>query len=253
MDRHSLFKLAVLGIALCTACVQTCSAQQQQQPRGQSRQGGRSGLGQSGFGQGISSGFGASPMGQGGRGQGGMGGAGFGQDAFGGFAGAGGGMGGAGGQQGFGNNQAGLGQQNGFLGGNAAQTQNFFQNLNGGQRRTAMFDFMIENLNEMRDRGGRGEGNDRTPPVRVKLRPAFETPLGTMRQLNADLETRLTSSLADLGVDNPVITMERRIVTLSGTVASDHQKQLVEKMISLEPGVSAVDNRLMVEAETAEE
>jgi osmotically-inducible protein OsmY len=109
-----------------------------------------------------------------------------------------------------------------------------------------MFDFMIENLNDMRESRGR-DGRDNAPPVRVKLRPAFDTPLSTMRQISVDLQSRVASSVEDLGVADSRITMEGRTLTLEGKVATEHQRALVEKMVSLEPGVSSIDNRLTVE------
>ena len=205
-----------------------------------------SSFGQSGFGQGGQSTFSGSAFGgaQGGRGQSRGAGMGMGQSAFGGS-----GMG----QQALGNNQLGVAGQGGFLGGDAAQTQNFFRNMNGGQRRTAMLEFMIENLNDMRDRGNRGNGRENTPPVRVKLRPAFETPLGTMQQLNTDVQSRLTTSVSELGVIDTRITMDGRTLTLEGTVGSEHQRELAAKIASLEPGVSSVDNQLIVDPSVVEE
>ncbi len=187
--------------------------------------------------------------GQAGRGQS-RGGAGFGQNAFGGATGGdafgGGGFGGTG-PQATGINQPGVNPQGEFLGGDGAQTQNVFRAMNGGQRRTAMFDFMIENLNDMRESRGR-DSRGAAPPVRVKLRPAFDTPLSTMRQVSVDLQSRLSSSLDRLGVKDSRITMDGRTLTLEGKVASEHQRALIEKMASLEPGVTSINNRLTVEA-----
>lgn len=246
MPLRTLFTTNFVSL-VCSAMFAGVCAAQVGNPTNQGQAGG---FGGSGFGQGGQSAFGGG--GQGGRGQS-RGGAGYGANAFGGGA----GMGGAGfggvGQQGVGNNQLGPAGQDAFIGNDAAQTQNFFRNLNGGQRRTAMFDFMIENLNDMRDRGGRGNGRDNAPPVRVKLRPAFETPLGTMQQLSTDLQSRLSSSVSDLGVTNSRITMEGRTLTLEGTVATKHQRDLVEKMVSLEPGVSIVENRLVVDSATVQD
>jgi hypothetical protein len=210
----------------------------------------QSGYGQSSFGQ---SSFGQSAFGQssfGGTGQSGFGSGmgGRGQSRAGGFGGGGGtGFGGGAGGQGFGNNGIGTPGQGNFLGGNAAQTQNFFQALSGGQQRTQMFDFMVENLNEMRDRGNQGGGEDRAPPVRVKLRPAFETPLGTMAQVTSEVHSRLTASLTEQGVVDSRVSHDGRTVTLEGRVASEHQKALIEKMASFEPGVGTIDNRLIVD------
>lgn len=200
---------------------------------------GQSSFGQSSFGRGGQSSFGGTT---GGRGQS-RGGTGFGSNTFGGNA-----SGAA-----FGNNQAGVGGQNNFLGGNAAQTQNFFRNLNGGQRRNSTFDFTIENLNEMRDRGKRGGNGERTPPVRVKLRPAFTMSADTMAQVTSEVQSRLTTSLAEQGVADSRVSSDGRAMTLEGRVATEHQKALIEKMLSLEPGVSTIENRLVVDPTVAAE
>lgn len=240
----------VLPIFVSLACSVIFANLCHAQGRNTMQQGGRGGMGQSAFGlSGQGGNFGGG--GQGGRGQSRAGG----QGGFGSSGGFGsGGMGGGafGGMGQGGTNQLAPGQ-NGFLGSNSDQVQDLFRNRRGAQGRTTMFDFMIENLNEMRDRGGRGGGDNRTPPVRVKLRPAFETPLGTIQQVNSEVQTRLSSSLNDLGVTDSRIAMEGRTLTLEGTVASDHQKALVEKMISLEPGVSTIDNRLTVDPSLEEE
>lgn len=237
--------ISCVPLVCLAAFISTCSAQN----RGSMNQGGafgqsaggQSSFGQSAFGGSGQSGFGS---GMGGRGQS-RGGAGTGANAFG--AGSGTGFGGGPGGQGFGNNQVGAAGQGNFLGGDGAQTQNFFRALNGGQRRTAMFDYMIENLNEMRDQGNGGNGNDRLPPVRVKLRPAFETPLGTMQEVTSEVHSRLTASLADQGVADSRVSLDGRTMTLEGRVATEHQKALIEKMVSLEPGIRNIDNRLIVD------
>ena len=217
------------------------------QGRNPMQQGGQGGMGQSAFGL-SGQGGGGQGVGRGQSRAGGQGGFG----ASGGFGSGSTGGGAFGGMGQGGTNQLATGQ-NGFIGSNSDQVQDLFRNRRGAQGRTAMFDFMIENLNEMRDRGGRGGGDNRTPPVRVKLRPAFETPLGTMQQVNSDVQTRLSSSLNDLGVTDTRIAMEGRTLTLEGTVASDHHKALVEKMISLEPGVSTIENRLTVDPSLEQE
>jgi hypothetical protein len=239
LGRFSLFVITfVAGIAVCCS---TCTAQNRGSMN-QSRTTGQSSFGQSSFGQGQSS-FGST----GGRGQsrGGFGSNSFGGNSFGGGGGT--GFGNNNGRAGFGNNQAGAAGQDNFLGSDAAQTQNFFRNLNGGQRRNATFDFNIENLNEMRDRGNRGGNSDRTPSVRVKLRPTFATSSETMAQVSSEVHSRLATSLTDQGVVDSRVSSNGRTMTLEGRVGSEHQRALIEKILSLEPGVSTIENRLVVD------
>jgi osmotically-inducible protein OsmY len=112
---------------------------------------------------------------------------------------------------------------------------------------------MIENLNEMRDRGNRGGSGERTPPVRVKLRPAFEMSPDTMAQVTSEVQSRLATSLAEQGVADSRVSSDGRAMTLEGRVATEHQKALIEKMLSLEPGVSTIENRLVVDPTIASE
>jgi hypothetical protein len=247
LSRFSFTWLLCIAAIASECAAQNRGSQNQRSSFGQGG-GGQSGFGQSAFGQGGQSAFGGAGVGRG-QSRGGAG-AGYGANAFG--AGSGTGFGGVPSGQ-FGNNQIAGPGQGGFLGGDANQTQNFFRALNGGQRRTAMFDYMIENLNEMRDRGNGGGNGDRTPPVRVKLRPAFETPLGTMAKVATDVQARLAISLAEQGVVDSRLSLEGRTMTLEGRVATEHQKALIAKMASLEPGVSDVDNRLIVDPTVASE
>jgi hypothetical protein len=245
MRLRTLATLSVLSVSFVGMFAEYCHAQGSQFGQGGgSNRGGSSSFSGSGRGQSR----GGSALGNSntfGAGRGGMGGAGFGS-GYGtqGFAGAQGGMQ----QGGIGNNQSGIAPNNGFIGG-AQDMQNFFRGLNGQRQRNASFNSMIENLNDMRQTQG-NEGADRSPPVRVQLRPAFETPLGTIARMNADVQTRLNSTIADLGVTNPQITINERIVTLEGRVKTAHDRQLIEKLISLEPGVTEIDNRLMVDLPT---
>jgi hypothetical protein len=213
-------------------------------------QGAGGGSNRGGFGSFGGSGRGQSRSGTGygnnttGASRGGMGGAGFGsQYGTGGFADGQGQQ-----QQGFGNNQSGIAPNGGFIGG-AQDMQNFFRAMNGQRQRTAVFDSMIENLNDMRETRS-DSGTDRTPPVRVQLRPAFDTPLRTIARMNADLQTRVIATATDLGVTNPQITMDGRTLTLEGRVKTAHDRELIEKLISLEPGVTEIDNRLTVDLPT---
>lgn len=244
MRLRILATLSVLSIFSVGMFAEYCHAQGSQFGQGGSSMS-RGGLGSSGgAGRGQSrsgAGFGNNTFG---ASRGGMGGAGFGSSY------GSGGLGGGQGMQqgGIGNNQSGIASNSGFIGG-AQDMQNFFRSLNGQRQNTASFNPMIENLNEMREPQG-NDGSDRSPPVRVQLRPAFETPLGTIARVNADVQSRVVATATDLGVTNPTITMEGRTLTLEGRVKTAHERALVEKLISLEPGVTEIDNRLMVDLPT---
>ena len=154
---------------------------------------------------------------------------------------------GQGGVQPGGLQQGAGGQQRGFVGNDAQDSQNMFQNLNGRDRRRAMFNFALDSLNEMRDSRRRWQNRNRTPPAaRVKLTPEIDIAPLAPADTAAVLNQRLGQVLAPRGGDSVTVAMEGRTAVLTGAVASEHDKALAEKMASFEPGVSEVQNLLTV-------
>ena len=51
------------------------------------------------------------------------------------------------------------------------------------------------------------------------------------------------------GPDQVAVRMEGNVVTLTGTVATSHERKLAEQLVRLEPGVGTVENRLTVKGE----
>lgn len=164
-----------------------------------------------------------------------------------------------GGQQGLqGGSQFGQGQQQGlqgananqggFVGGDAQDMRSAFENMRGRERRQVMFDMMVENLNEMRDRRSERDARRRQPDlVRVQIRAPSNLPLLDSQQVAVTLQANLIRSLELQGLAAPRVELEGRTATLSGPVASDHERTVIEKMIALQPGVSQVENLLTVE------
>jgi len=238
--------MPVRVLIACSAALLVCFSSLPHSTFAQNRATGFGGIGQ-GQGQG-GLGFG-SQQGFGGGMQGG-----FGQNQFGGGMGM--------GQQGFGQGAmgqnpqqlrqsqqmmgAGQGQDN-FIGSGAAASQNFFRNLGMGQRRAMGMNFMIENLNEMRDQGGQGGPRNEPPPVRLQFRPAFEVSASSAATVSQNVKSRLTNDLDISGVENLEIHVEDRRATLVGTVPTEHDLALIGKIVSFEPGISQVENQLEVE------
>lgn len=164
-----------------------------------------------------------------------------------------------GGQQGqFGGGQFGPGQQqglqgangnqSGFVGGDAQDMRSAFENMGGRERRRVMFDFMVENLNQMRDRRAERNARRRQPDlVRVQLRAPSNLPLMDSQQVAVTLQSNLTRSLELQGLTAPRVELDGRTATVSGAVVSDHERAVIEKMIALQPGVSQVENLLTVD------
>ena len=231
--------------------------------------GGSSGLGSSGFGGGFgSSGFGSSSFG-GGFGGGGFGGSGFGS-GFGSGLGSGFGSG-LGGGSGFGGSRFGSGSgvfRNAGIG-SGSFGQSGLSGMQGGQAfvgrdsgdMQAFFGQMGRASNQFFQQlgrtvgGGRGQRAQRrataqaeneAPPVRVRLNVAFDYPQAPPPALATTVRTRLDPILARRSVASPDVGVVSDTVVLRGTVASDNERRLIERLVSLEPGVAAVENQLTV-------
>ena len=85
-------------------------------------------------------------------------------------------------------------QEQSFVGRDAEDVRDTFRNLTRGQRRRAMMDMVVENLNEMRESRRRWRDQQRQPPsVRVQLRPAFDYPGVAVDRVALEVQTRLTA------------------------------------------------------------
>ncbi len=143
-------------------------------------------------------------------------------------------------------------RQNGFIGSSAEQIRNQLRNQNPQQSRQAVFNFAIESLNELREsRRQRQAQRNAAPPVRVHLRPLFSVPQPTSAELTARVRSQLSKAMPD-SIASPQVSVSQGTVTLQGQVKSNYDRQLMEKMASLQPGVSQVENRLTIEPRQGE-
>ena len=120
------------------------------------------------------------------------------------------------------------------------------QNLSGRERRTMMFDMMIENLSDMRDSGRGGNRREPAPPARVRIQQGFAAPqtaAGPARQVAVG---RARQALVRKGLEGVDATVAGETVVLRGVVAGEYDRQLAEQLFALEPGIAAVDNQLTV-------
>jgi BON domain len=122
-------------------------------------------------------------------------------------------------------------------------------------------------LNQMNRRGGQGGGgrngggnqqqsNSKTyakSDVRVQLNLAFpyERPAPTL--VAGNVQARLTTSYFPQGVERPEVSLDGDTVVLRGTATSENQRLVIEKLISMEPGVRQVRNEMIVAATPAGE
>lgn len=146
-------------------------------------------------------------------------------------------------------------QSAGFVGADAGDAGNIMS-MQGMQNQTQMNSLQNafsqfgrqnqqrnQNMNQNMNMNQRGQ-----KPLRISitadisLRSAASTPT----TLGQQFQTRLTK-LPGLERENSVrVTMEGRTAVLSGSVASDRDRKLVEGLALLEPGISAVQNELVV-------
>jgi hypothetical protein len=201
-----------------------------------------SGLG--GFGSGMNSGFGTSSFGSG------LGGSGFGASGFGG-SGFGSGLGTSGfGGQGFGQSAFGSNAQGGqaFVGRDSGDMAQLFNQL--GRSSNQFFQQLNRTLGGNRGRRSMTQQENVTLPVRIQLNVAFDHPRTQPTALATTVRGRLESLLTRRKIAAPEVEVVGDTVVLRGIAASESQRLVIEKLVSLEPGVAAVENQMTVEAES---
>jgi osmotically-inducible protein OsmY len=217
-------------------------------------------------------------MSMGGFSGGGMGGMSSGMGGMGGFSsglgGMGGGMGGFGGGMGMGGMSGGMG---GFgsssLGGTGAGQGSFGNGQQSGQGfvgrdsadMTSVFNELgrnsnqfMQQLNRTMSRGNRGgqsasQEQNVVLPVRVQLNVAFDHPQVSPTVIATTVRGRLEKYLARRSIAAPGVEVVGDTVVLRGVAPSESQRLVIEKLVSLEPGVVAVDNQMTVAQSTTEQ
>ena len=156
------------------------------------------------------------------------------------------------GRQGSNSGQQSRGQQDTFIGSDAQQIRNQQNNRNQGRGRGAMFNFAIESLNELRkSRTQQHSSNSQKPQVRVHIRPLFTVSQPSTSELTSQLRTQFDNALPST-VEAPQISIRKGKATIAGSVKNEYDKQLAAKMLSLQPGILQVENRLTIESNLPE-
>ena len=88
---------------------------------------------------------------------------------------------------------------------------------------------------------GFGQSDKTRLPTRLAIK--FEHPSIPASIVNSDVRRRV-SKVAKF--PNVTVTVEDRVATVTGSVASEDDLELVDRFVSLEPGVSEVDNQVVV-------
>jgi hypothetical protein len=214
---------------------------------------GSSGFGSTGFNQGGfgSTGFGSTNLGN----SGGFGSIGIGSGGFGGRSIGTGGFSSQGfGSQGFGSQgQMGLGQGGQqFVGRDASDMQSVFNNL--GRNSNQFFQTLNRSMGANRGRQANQQQPENVrPPVHVQLRVAFDYARPTPTVVARDLGRRLEKVLAEHHVSQPEVVWDGGTATLRGSAANESQRMVLENLVQLEPGVSAVVNQMTLAPDTAME
>jgi osmotically-inducible protein OsmY len=193
---------------------------------------GSSGFGSGGFGSG---GLGSSGFGSGGLGSSGLGGSGFGTSGQGG--------------SGFGQNSLGNNQQGGqnFVGRDSGDMASVFNQL--GRNSNQFFQQLNRSMGGGRNQQGNSQQDNAALLVRVRLDVAFDHPRSQPTVVATAVRGRLETVLAGRSIVAPEVEMNGDTVVLRGVAPSESQRLMIEKLVSLEPGVADVDNQMTVATE----
>jgi len=138
-------------------------------------------------------------------------------------------------------------RQEEVVGSTAEDVREVFQELRGTQRQRKNLDMSVENLNERRRSRRRRSRQNPPPPVHVQLQPKFEFSRLVSAQVASGVQTRLNQLLEIRSAGSVSVKIENRIATLSGTVRSEYERGLLEKLTKIEPGISRVENQIAIE------
>jgi hypothetical protein len=193
-------------------------------------------------------------MGRSGFGGGGFGGGGFGGGGFGGGGFGSGGRDAGGFGFGYSRSRPFESEQTGFIGRSGQDMQSLFRGVQNSQNQ--FLDTYFQRRGQERSRERRRWERDRgeveeAPPIRVRYQVAFDSLPAIAAEASSDVGPRLERMLTERDYAGTQVVVEGRTAILRGTVASAHVRRLVERMVSMEPGVSAVRNELTI-AQSAE-
>ncbi len=154
---------------------------------------------------------------------------------------------------GFGSNALTLnqqtGQNGGFVGRTGDDTAAVFEALNqSGNEFLNRFERTMNSRNRGR---GQNQASDARPPIRVTLSLGFRPPKAPARNLPGPTADRLNGLLSEKGF-SAAATIIDGVALLTGKVADDAERRMLESLAKLEPGVERVDSRLTVQGELLE-
>jgi hypothetical protein len=208
---------------------------------------GGSGFGSSSFGNAGFGGsrFGSSGIGSSSFGNSGMGGSRFGNSSFGtstfGMSNS------MTGGQSLGSGGYGGGQN--FVGRDSADMASTFNQM--GQAGTQFFNQMNRNMSRSQRSEQPAALANPPQPVRVEIQVAFRAPRPSSAAVGDTLRIRLGKILSEHEIAQPTVTMAGDTAVLGGVAATESQRLVLEKLVSLEAGVRQVRNEMTVNAQPA--
>jgi osmotically-inducible protein OsmY len=134
------------------------------------------------------------------------------------------------------------------VGPGADAVREVFQELQGTERQRKNQDMSVENINERRNRRRQRSRQTPPPPVHVQLQPRFDFYRPASAQVASKVQTSLNRLLKNRNAGSVSVTLEQRVAVLSGKVRSEYERSLLEKLVKIEPGISRVENRIVIEA-----
>ncbi len=121
------------------------------------------------------------------------------------------------------------------------------QGLGNAFNQFRQFDQFRQQFNNFNNAGQ----NARTQ-VRVGLTLGFEPPVATTTPFSGEVAQRLTRLPGVNLVGTPQVTFEGRTAVIRGAVASARDREMVSRLVLLEPGISAVRNEMTIASGSAD-
>lgn len=136
------------------------------------------------------------------------------------------------------------GGSGGFVGRDSSDTGGFFDALNQQNQFLNQVQRNFAAFNRGRDSN---QSVDAQSPIRVKLKLGFRVPAEILPASTAQPTSgRLNQLLAEKGYINTNAQVNQGVVSLTGVVSDDNERRMLGVLAKLEPGVSSVDNQLVV-------
>ena len=98
------------------------------------------------------------------------------------------------------------------------------------------------NMNKSMSRGnknnknGSGNSQNQPQPMRMEVKVAFTPTMPSNDEVATRIQTRLTKILTDHHMTQPIVTVQGDTAVISGTAASDSERQTIAQLVSLESG-----------------